>query len=87
MPPCCHGHTPSGQPLATYGEAVEQQHQERLRAEQERLRAEQERLRAEQAEASQRAAVPRLLAMGLSVEQVAESLTLAPEMVSDLGGD
>jgi predicted transposase YdaD len=80
LPPCCHGHTPSGQPLATYGEAVEQQHQERLRAEQERLRA-------EQAEASQRAAVPRLLAMGLSVEQVAEALTLPLEMVSDLGGD
>jgi Uma2 family endonuclease len=45
-------------------------------AEQERLRVEQERLRAEQAEQTIREAVPRLLALGLSVEQVANSLGL-----------
>lgn len=57
--------------------------QERFRAEQERLRAEQaqaqaqqERSRAQQAEQTLREAVPRLLALGLSLEQVAESLGL-----------
>ncbi|NJR52850.1 MAG: hypothetical protein HC780_28075 [Leptolyngbyaceae cyanobacterium CSU_1_3] len=50
--------------------------QERFRAEQERFRAEQERLRAEQAEQTIREAVPRLLAIGLSIEQVADSLGL-----------
>jgi len=69
--------------------------QERARAEQERARAEQERARAErveqalqrselaqQAEAqARRDAIPRLLAMGLSVQQVAEVLGLSVEEV------
>ncbi len=49
---------------------------ERLRAEDERLRAEQERSRAEQAEQSLLESVPRLLGLGLSVEQVATALGL-----------
>jgi Uma2 family endonuclease len=44
-------------------------------------RAEQERQRAESAEQAQRDAIPRLLAMGLSVEQVAEALSLSVEEV------
>ena len=69
---------------------------ESARAEQERQRAEQERQRAESAEAAlqqselarqteaqaRRDAVPRLLAMGLTVEQVAEVLGLTVEEVS-----
>lgn len=54
---------------------------ERLHAEQERQRADQERQRAENAEAARRDAVPRLLAMGLNVEQVAEALSLTVEEV------
>ena len=51
------------------------------RAELERERAEQERQRAQSAEQAQREAIPRLLAMGLSVEQVAEALSLSVEEV------
>jgi hypothetical protein len=55
--------------------------QERQRAEQASQWAEQERQRAEQAEQTIRLAVARLLALGLSVEQVAESLGLSIEVV------
>ncbi len=51
------------------------------RAELEQARAEQERQRAQSAEQAQRDAIPRLLAMGLSVEQVAEALSLSVEEV------
>ncbi len=51
------------------------------RAELERSRAEQEQQRAQSAEQAQRDAIPRLLAMGLSVEQVAEALSLPVEEV------
>jgi Uma2 family endonuclease len=54
---------------------------ERSRAEQERQRAEQERQRAESAEQARRDSIPRLLAMGLSVEQVAQALNLTAEEV------
>ena len=54
---------------------------ERSRAEQERQRAEQERQRAESADQARRDAIPRLLAMGLTVEQVAEALSLSVEDV------
>ena len=54
---------------------------ERQRAEQERQRAEQERQRAQSAEQAQTNAIPRLLGMGLSVEQVAEALSLSVEEV------
>jgi Uma2 family endonuclease len=57
--------------------AQQQAEQERLQSEQERQRAKQERQRAEQAEQARQAAIPRLLAMGLSVEQVAEALGLS----------
>jgi len=46
------------------------------RAALERSRAEQERQRADNAELLRRDAIPRLLAMGLSVEQVAQALSL-----------
>ncbi|WP_293335674.1 Uma2 family endonuclease [Microcoleus sp. CAWBG58] len=72
----------------------ERAEQERLRAEQERLRAEQERLRADSAEQARqaeaqarRAAIPRLLGMGLSAEQVAEALGLSVEEVTEDGGE
>lgn len=46
--------------------------------------AEQERQRAEQAEQSKREAIPRLLSMGLSVEQIAEALGLSVEDVREM---
>ncbi len=68
--------------------------QQRERAEQERLRAEQERLRADSAEQARQAeaqtrrdAIPRLLGMGLSAEQVAEALSLSVEEVRDNAGE
>ncbi len=67
---------------------------EKLRGEQQRERAEQERLRADIAEQAQqaeaqtrRAAIPRLLGMGLSAEQVAQALSLSVEEVTDDGGE
>ena len=56
--------------------------QEQQRTEQERLRTEQERLRAERAEQVQRAAIAQLLTMGLSREQVAETLGLSIQFVN-----
>jgi len=53
----------------------------REQAEVERQRAEQERQRAERAEQSQQEAVPKLLDLGLTVEQVAETLNLSAEEV------
>ncbi|MUG92944.1 Uma2 family endonuclease [Scytonema sp. UIC 10036] len=54
---------------------------ERERAETERERAETERERAEVAENAQRDAIPRLLGLGLSIEQIAEALSLPIEEV------
>ncbi len=51
------------------------------RAELERERAELERERANRAEQAQMDAIPRLLDMGLSVEQVAEALGFSPDAV------
>lgn len=47
----------------------------------ERLHTEQERQRADRAEQTQRDAIPQLLAMGLTVEQVAQALSLSVEKV------
>ena len=67
---------------------------ERLRGEQQRERAEQERLRAESAEQARQAefqarrdAIPRLLGMGLSAEQVAEALSLSVQEVTENAGE
>ena len=67
---------------------------ERLRGEQQREKAEQERLRAESAEQARQAefqarrdAIPRLLGMGLSAEQVAEALSLSVEEVTENAGE
>ncbi|MCT7978082.1 Uma2 family endonuclease [Laspinema olomoucense] len=57
---------------------------ERVRAESERVRAESERVRADRAERSQREAIPRLLGMGLTSEQVAEALNLTVEQVREM---
>ena len=64
------------------------------RAELERLRGAQQRERAESAEQARQAefqarrdAIPRLLGMGLSVEQVAEALSLSVEEVRDNAGE
>ncbi|MFM6008101.1 MAG: Uma2 family endonuclease, partial [Sphaerospermopsis kisseleviana] len=54
---------------------------ERQRAENERQRAENERQRAEQAEQARKEAIPKLLQMGLTVEQIAQALTLSIEEV------
>ncbi|NES00030.1 MAG: Uma2 family endonuclease [Symploca sp. SIO1B1] len=51
--------------------------------EQERQRTEQERQRAEQVEKAQRESIPRLLDMGLSVEQVANALGIPVEEVEN----
>jgi len=64
------------------------------RAELERLRGEQQRERAESAEQARQAefqarrdAIPRLLGMGLSAEQVAEALSLSVEEVRENAGE
>ncbi|MEG4418540.1 Uma2 family endonuclease [Microcoleus sp. LAD1_D5] len=64
------------------------------RAELERLRGEQQRERAESAEQARQAefhtrrdAIPRLLGMGLSGEQVAEALSLSVEEVTENAGE
>jgi hypothetical protein len=59
--------------------------QERQRAEAERERAEAERQRADRAQQTQQDAIPQLLAMGLTVEQVAQALSLSVEDVQRLG--
>ena len=59
--------------------------QERQRAEAERQRAEAERQRADRVEQTQREAIPQLLAMGLTIEQVAQALSLSVEEVQRLG--
>ncbi|MEG4520723.1 MULTISPECIES: Uma2 family endonuclease [unclassified Microcoleus] len=66
---------------------------ERLRGEQQRERAEQERLRADSEQQARQAefqarrdAIPRLLGMGLSAEQVAEALSLSVEEVTQNAG-
>lgn len=65
---------PDGERFLTYVEIAQ-------RFEEERQRADAERQRAEQAEQARRDAIPRLLGMGLSVEQVAEALGLSVEEV------
>jgi Uma2 family endonuclease len=55
---------------------------EHERAQQEHERAQQERERAELAEKAQKDAIPRLIGLGLSVEQVASALSLSVEQVS-----
>ena len=57
---------------------------ERHRTEQERQRAEQERQRAEQERQTRSNAIPQLLAMGLSVEQVADALGFSVQEVQSL---
>ncbi len=64
------------------------------RAQLERLRGEQQRERAESAEQARQAefqarrdAIPRLLGMGLSAEQVAEALSLSVEKVTENAGE
>ncbi|MBH8574332.1 Uma2 family endonuclease [Nostocaceae cyanobacterium CENA369] len=65
---------PDGERFVSYNEISQ-------RFEQERQRAEQERQRAEQAEQARRDAVPQLLQMNLSIEQIAQALRLSVEEV------
>ena len=65
---------PDGERFFTYVEMQE-------RFEEEQQRTEEERQRADQAEQARRDAIPRLLGMGLSVEQVAEALGLSVDEV------
>ena len=62
-------------------QADQRAEQQRQRAEQADQRAEQQRQRAEQAEQGRRNAIPQLLAMGMSVEQLAQTLGLNVEEV------
>jgi Uma2 family endonuclease len=62
-------------------EARERAEEARERAEEERERAEEAEARVAQAEQAQREAIPKLLAMGLSIEQAAEALSLTVEKV------
>ena len=55
-------------------------------AEQERQRAEKERQRAEKSELARRNAIPQLLATGMSVEQIAQILSLTVEEVREISG-
>jgi len=87
---------PDGQRFQTYVEAsqraeqeaqrakqeAQRAEQEAQRAEQEAQRAEQEAQRAEQEAQSRHEAIPRLLALGLSAEQVAEALGFSVAEVS-----
>ncbi|TAE57699.1 MAG: hypothetical protein EAZ76_06565 [Nostocales cyanobacterium] len=59
---------PDGKPFASYDQIVQER--------------EQEKQRAEKAEQARKDAIPKLLSMGLSVEQVAEALSLAVEEVT-----
>ncbi|WP_413200385.1 Uma2 family endonuclease [Nostoc piscinale] len=65
---------PDGEHFLSYSEISQ-------RLEQEHQRAEQEHQRAEQAEQARRTAIPSLLQMGLSIEQVAQALSLSVEEV------
>ncbi len=85
---------PSGEPFATYVEIIQQRELEReradiefRRAEQESQRAEQESQRAQRTERELQEAVPRLLEMGLTVQQVAAALNLPLESVSNIMGN
>ncbi|HAG82379.1 MAG TPA: hypothetical protein DCL61_14740 [Cyanobacteria bacterium UBA12227] len=70
---------PDGERFLTYAEISQ-----RLQEQQQRV--EEERQRAEEAEQARRDAIPRLLDMGLSVEQVAEALGLSVEEVQAVTG-
>ncbi|HAG82987.1 MAG TPA: hypothetical protein DCL61_17960 [Cyanobacteria bacterium UBA12227] len=72
---------PDGERFVSFLEVIQQRDLERQQAEQERQQAEQERQRAEKVEQAQRDAIPKLLVMGLSVEQIAEALSLSVEIV------
>ena len=73
--------------LANIAEQEHQQvEQERQRAEQERQRAEQARQQVEQSELARRNAIPQLLATGMSVEQIAQILSLTVEEVREISG-
>ena len=67
-------------------QARQQVEQERQQAEQERQRAEQARQQVEQSELARRNAIPQLLATGMSVEQIAQILSLTVEEVRKISG-
>lgn len=75
---------PDGTKFFSYIEICQLLEQEQQQVEQEQQRAEQERQRAEQAEQARRDAIPRLLGLGLSAVQVAESLGLSVEEVQSV---
>ncbi|MEL6398527.1 MAG: Uma2 family endonuclease [Cyanobacteria bacterium J06626_4] len=67
----------TGEKLTTYAESIAARDQERDRADRERERA-------DQAEQARRAAVSKLLAMGMSPEQIADTLALSLEAVNQM---
>ncbi|MEO0985763.1 MAG: Uma2 family endonuclease [Cyanobacteria bacterium J06639_14] len=70
----------TGERFLSYAESIEARNQQRERAEQAQERA-------KQAEQTQRAAVPKLLALGMPPEQVADTLGLSLEAVNCIVGD
>ncbi|MCW6035882.1 Uma2 family endonuclease [Spirulina subsalsa FACHB-351] len=74
---------PTGERFTSFVELVAQNQQIRQEAEQARLQAEQARLRAEQAEQAQLNAISQLLDRGMTVEQVAQVLSLPVERVAN----
>ena len=66
---------------------AEKSDQEQQRADQEQQRADQEQQRADQERQARTTAIPRLLAMGLTVEQVAETLSLSVAEVNQVNKD
>ncbi len=75
---------PDGEPFLSYLEISQSLEEQRQRAEEAEQSLEEQRQRAEEAEQARRDAIPRLLGMGLSVEQVAEALGLSVEEVNGI---
>lgn len=72
---------PDGERFASFVEIIEQRKLEKRAREQAEREKIQEQQAREQAELAQRNAIPKLLAMGLTVEQIAEALSLPVETV------
>ena len=72
---------PDGERFASFVEIIQQREWERQRAKRAQQEKEQERLAKEQAQRARLQAIPKLLAMGLSGEQIAEALSLPLETV------
>ncbi|OLP20467.1 hypothetical protein BST81_00175 [Leptolyngbya sp. 'hensonii'] len=80
-------YAPNGQPFLTSIELAQQVEQAQRQAQQAQRQAEQAQRQAEQERQARLAAIPRLLALGLSAEQVAEALGLSVAEVESSSRD